>query len=364
MFKSCIKLALTVATISSVGFSGSVMAADTKIGKITGRINSQYTRYQKKSEADATTTTEGGIYTDARFGWTSTFTEGEWKARAKFEIDIQEYGSGVSKTSESDKFIITHRDKYIYLDNGSIRILMGYAWNHLNGGVQGGEYQNFNSAGTQNSLKFYGVNGSRVEALAITLKTFDAMNFKLILSEGSDGMSNWHDVGTKKTDDTGLGLAFSLNTDDFELSALTYQVSSKGNEDRDSGSDGYTLDTSAVAVGFLWKDLIDNMNPFVNYQLRTSKDNTGKTGDGFTRMELGVDYALGDDSGVTATFNTKTTDNEDTDQNYTEETIGATYTIKISNVSIGAGLSSEKKTTDTDSWIKENRIGANLHYLF
>ncbi len=365
MIRKCLQFSIVAVVGSTLGFLNTNAVAETKIGQISGRVNAQYVTKQVQSTKDDTRTTEGGIFTDARLGWKSSFRQDTWKGGAKLELDIQEYGAGVSKTSDSSKFLITHRDKYVYLQNSVVKILLGYAWDHLNGGVQGGEYFNYLYASVQNSAKHRGVHASRVEALALSLRTFDDIDLKLILGQGSDGNGNWHNVSsTKQTDDLGVGLAFKMTHELFKLSSTIYKATSKGNKDRDPNSDGYSLETGMMAVGFQWYNLISDLNPFINYQIKTAKDDTAKTGDGFTRLEIGFDYELNDSSGITCAFNSNTDDNEDSDTNETDETIALSYMIKIANVRVGAGFSRENHITKSDAWNKENRLGANLLYYF
>lgn len=375
MVKKLLKISLIsimVGTLSLPVVAQSAKKAEKSsidFGKISGRVRTYYRITDKKSKENADTLKESGIVTDARLGWKDSVKVDSWKIGAKIELDIQEYGSGVSKTADSSSFLITNRDKYVYMKNDTIRILMGYAWSHLNKGYITAKYFDDSDAANQNSLGWYGTCGSRVEAIRLDLLSLDNAEVGFVFGQSSDGENNWQFVDSgKKTDDIGYSVHGKYSAGAYLMKGSYYTASSRGNEDRDAASAGYEMDTTVMAFGVkanLEKLDVAPLSTFINYQSRTNENAAGKTGYGFNRMEIGVDYKLNSTSGVSFVYNTNESDCEDSSDNVTENTIGFSYLKSFSkNLKLSAGYSNETRKTDSASWNKENRLGFAMRFDF
>lgn len=355
------RLLASLTAVMMVGASLPALAGP--MGDITGRVRAQIKLQDYQKEATSTKYSDNRIETDARFGYKIAFREGDISAGARIELDIDEDHAGN---------VIKHRDKYVYVQNESFKVMLGYAWSHLNDGYRGGKYLNWNYGAGQNTRNQNGVTDQyRAEALAISYRGLEDIDVKFLLGLGSDNEINWVDEPSKRdTNDLGLGFAVRLDYDAFDLKGTYHQYTETGNKKKSLTADGYERKTSMIAVGVQLMEMLGDIRPYLNYHLKVQNEvlSAGatalKTGEGYTHIELGADYALDSSGqGITVVYNTRTYD-RDAGKELTENTIGIGYEYRISRFQFSAGYSQETNVTKSDTWVKDTRTAFGMLYNF
>ena len=345
-----VKLIALYSFLGSLFFSG-ITFAEEKTSAFSGSVGSYWKNVSTKDNKDAETKTQQGMAGSAILGWSGETKLDDWTGKGRFEMELAD-----------DNTTISQNDKYVSLENEKLLIVLGRSYDHLNGGAISPEYCDETITACAASLGYFGTAGTYISGLRIGLKgDFSA---HLMLTSGSNN-TELHEKGfdaSKKTDDSGVGAQFGFDAGAVKIAASCGSFSSSGNKNQDASSDGYKLETGIIAVGLGIP--LGSATPFINYQQRTQKNETAKTGNGFTWMEIGANVKFSKTLGLSATYNSKTFDNENSDLNVSETSMALGVVKSVAKVNLAGGYSSTTTKTKTDSFNSQSELGLSMAYAF